>query len=128
MRRSDSISGGPVETLGGPALVGFAGFTIIGVCSYFALARGSLAFYLLAHLGALGLLGLVGVVTGLLARAKKRNILLGFVLGCVLPVVLGALSVLCLDFTCGGTVALAAGILAVASYAVVGRRSRSPVT
>jgi uncharacterized membrane protein len=102
------------------------GILIVGCIGYFILSRGTLMFYLLAHLGALGLLGLVGGALGILARKKHRGYWAAFLLGSFLPIALGIMAVVYSggQFTCGGSVSIAAAILIFVVYLLAKKKIR----
>jgi hypothetical protein len=101
---------------------------IIGCIGYFGLPRGTLIFYIFAHLGALGLLGLIGGAAGILARRKGRSYSTAFFLGSVLPVAAGLVAVVLFAvlvggrISCGGSVSLATALIVVASYSLMSRK------
>ncbi len=105
----------------------------IGTIGYFSLHRDQWLFYVASHLGALGVMGLFGSVAGLIARRKRRSFVTAFLLGSLLPIVLGLASVLALllgedgHLYCGGSVCLAIALLVMIAYLIVGKSSRSRV-
>lgn len=107
----------------------FLGLLIIGAVGYFTL-RGHWSFYGFSHAGAIGVLGLFGVAAGTIARAKGRGYNLAFLLGFVLPIVLGVAAVFAVriaggegtPFYCGGSVSLAVAILIIIGYSVLRKR------
>lgn len=102
------------------------GILVVGCIGYLILSRGTLIFYLLAHIGALGLLGLVGGTLGILARKKHRGYWMAFFLGSFLPIALGIIAIVYSgsQFTCGGSVTLAAAILIFVVYLLAKKKTR----
>lgn len=102
---------------------------IIGTVGFFTL-RGHWAFYPLAHAGALGVLGLLGALVGLIAEKKGYDFRRTFLVGLLVPIVLGVMAVFAVKviggegtpFYCGGSVCLAAAIILIIIYSLVKAR------
>ena len=105
------------------------GLLIIGCIGYFSSPRGLLIFYVFAHLGALGLLGLFGSAAGVLARKKLRGYWTAFLLGSLLPIILGIVAVLAFwlgeegHLYCGGSVSLAVATLVAVFYLLAKKKT-----
>jgi hypothetical protein len=101
---------------------------IISILSYFLLSRDFWMFYLFAHIGAMGVMGLFGCLVGYLANKKQRDYWTAFLLGSILPIVLGLLAVLYFYIKqdgvlyCGGSVSLLVALLVVLSYLIVRKK------
>lgn len=100
-------------------------FFIVGTIGYFLINRDYWLFYLFAHLGAFGIMGIFGCLAGFLAKKKKRGYWTAFMLGSLLPIVLGILAVLFFyvkqdgKLYCGGAVSLLIAILVIMSYSLI---------
>jgi hypothetical protein len=101
---------------------------IIGTLGYFLLSRDFWVFYLVAHIGALGVMGLFGCLVGYLANKKQRGYWTAFLLGSLLPIILGLIAVIVFYVKqdgvlyCGGSVSLLVALLVVLSYLVVKKK------
>jgi hypothetical protein len=112
----------------------FLGLLIIGVIGYFALRNLSIDF-IFAHVGGFGIIGLFGCLAGIISKKKGYDYWQAFLLGLVLPVILGFIAVLVIfppdpELACGGSVSLGAAILIVifytfAKYKNIGKQAES---
>ena len=101
---------------------------IISILSYFLISRDFWMFYLFAHLGAFGVMGLFGCLAGNLANKKQRGYWTAFLLGSLLPIILGLIAVIIFYVKqdgvlyCGGSVSLLVALLVVLSYLIVKKK------
>ena len=100
----------------------FLGLLLIGVMGYLALPNlwiGSI----FAHVGGLGIIGLLGGFVGIIAKKKGYGYWKAFLLGFILPIFLGIISVLLVEpISCGGSPSIAAALLIVIFYSFTKRR------
>ena len=98
------------------------GFLIIGIIGYFALDN-LLIGSIFAHVGGLGIIGLLGGFAGIIAKKKGYDYWQAFLLGFILPIFLGVISVLLVEpMSCGGSPSIAAALLIVIIYSFTKRR------
>ncbi|MEW6411908.1 MAG: hypothetical protein AB1483_05475 [Candidatus Zixiibacteriota bacterium] len=96
--------------------------------------RGQMAGYIFAHVGAVGVVGLLGVAMGFIAKKKGRDFITAFLLGWLVPIVLGVAAVfaVCLvggpgtPIYCGGSVSLAVSVLMIVVYSLLRRKTGQP--
>ena len=101
----------------------FLGLLIIGVIGYFALSSAG-TDSIFSHVGGLGIIGLLGGVTGIIAKKRGYDYLKAFLLGFVLPIVLGIIAVLLVEpMSCGGSISLGAALLIVIISSLTKRRN-----
>lgn len=106
----------------------FLGLLVAGTAGFF-IYRGLLIGYISAHVGTLGVMGLAGITSGAIARKKGYSYWWAFSFGFAFPTLLGLLAVLVFYFLrgvvyCGGSVSLAAALVALFCYSVARKRSR----
>lgn len=107
----------------------FLGLLSISFIGYFALRELWIGF-IFAHVAALGIMGFYGCLAGAIAKKKGYTYGRAFQIGFFLPIILGGISAFLfvpsgqrgLPLTCGGWVALAAGIVVVISYSFVKKK------
>ncbi len=101
----------------------FLGLLSISFVGYFALRKLWIGF-IFGHIAALSIMGFYGCLAGVIAKKKGYGYGRAFLIGFFVPIILGAISAFLfvpesesgLPLTCGGWVALAAGIVVVISY------------
>jgi hypothetical protein len=107
----------------------FLGLLSISFVGYFALRKLWIGF-IFGHTAALSIMGFYGCLAGAIAKKKGYSYGRAFLIGFFVPIILGAISAFLfvpesergLPLTCGGWVALAAGIVVVSSYLLVKKR------
>ena len=110
-------------TLESRILLLFLGLLIIGVIGYFTLHNIGI-HTVFAHIGGLGIIGLLGGLTGIIAMKKGYGYWKAFLLGLILPVLVGVIAVLLTQtFSCGGSPSLGVALLIVIIYSLIKRRS-----
>ena len=110
----------------------FLGLLSISFVGYFALRKLWIGF-IFGHTAALSIMGFYGCLAGAIAKKKGYSYGRAFQIGFFLPIILGAISAFLfapesergLPLTCGGWVALAAGIVVVISYVFIKNRDNS---
>ncbi len=103
---------------------------VVGVAGWIVL-RGQMVGYIFAHVGAFGVVGLLGVAAGYIAKKKGRDFIKAFMLGLLVPIVLGVAAVfaVCLfqgpgtPIYCGGSVSLAVSVLMIIGYLLMKRKT-----
>jgi hypothetical protein len=115
-------------TIEGGILLLFLGLLIIGVIGYFAL-RDLGIDSISSHVGGVGIIGLLGGLTGIIAKKKGYDYWKAFLLGFVLPIVLGVIAVLLVQpMSCGGSVSLGVALLIVIISSFAKRRDVDKLT
>ena len=100
----------------------FLGLLIIGAIGYFT-SGDPFMDPIFAHAGGLGILGLLGGLAGNIAKKKGYSFWKAFLLGSVLPIILGVIAVLSIEpMSCGGTPSITAALLIVIIYSFPKRR------
>ncbi len=107
----------------------FLGLLSISFIGYFALRELWIGF-IFAHVAALSIMGFYGCLAGAIAKKKGYSYGRAFQTGFFLPIILGGISAFLLvpsgqrglPLTCGGWIALAAGIVVVISYSFVKKK------
>ena len=100
----------------------FLGLLIIGVIGYLAF-RNLWTGSIFAHVGGLGIIGLIGGFVGIIAKKKGYDYWRAFILGFILPIILGVIAVLLVEpMSCGGSPSIAAALLIVIIYSFIKRR------
>ncbi len=110
----------------------FLGLLSISFIGYFALRELWIGF-IFAHVAALSIMGFYGCLAGAIAKKKGHGYGRAFQIAFFLPIILGGISAFLLvpsgqrglPLTCGGWVALAAGIVVVLSYSFVKKKDAS---
>jgi hypothetical protein len=106
----------------------FLGLLSISFLGYFALPDHWVGFAF-AHTAALSIMGFYGCLTGLIASRNGRSYRTAFLVGFLVPIVSGAMSAFLIGaeegsgypLTCGGWTALAAGVVIVIVFSLMGR-------
>lgn len=103
----------------------FLSLLIIGLAGYVTFASHGIR-YIFAHVGGLGVLGLLGCWAVFIAKKKGYSDLKALLLGFVLPIGLGVISVGIVyalgGHGCGGIVSLSVALAVIAFYLLVKSR------
>lgn len=100
----------------------FLGLLIVGVIGYFTLHNLWISF-IFAHVGGLGIIGLLGGLAGIMAKKKGYGYWNAFLLGFILPIILGVVAALLIQpISCGGSPSLGVALLIVIIYSLTKRR------
>lgn len=92
---------------------------IIGIVGYF-ISDSHWLNYTFAHGGGLGIVGILGCCAGIVAMKKGYNFWKTFLLGFVLPIILGFIAAFITQpIACGGTVSLVVAVLILIIYSLV---------
>ncbi len=113
---------GTVITIENRIILLFLGLLIIGVIGYLTL-RNLLIGSIFAHVGGLGIIGVLGGFVGIIAKNKGYDYWKAFLIGFILPIIVGFIAVLLVEpISCGGSPSLAAALIIVIIYSFTRRR------
>lgn len=98
---------------------------ILGIVGYF-IFRNFWISYIFTHLGGLGIMVLFGCWAGYVAKQKGYGFWTAYLLGFLLPIILGTLTTLLVHLTggggCGGIVSIAVALIVIIGYYLFRRK------